>query len=560
MKAEIKRLVEQGESETRELKGPQASTEILTRQICGMLNQQGGVVLWGVTDAKRIVGLENAKVRAKELIDYVARHIRPQPLLSITPETVDSRELVVIDVPAGADKPYSVDREIWIRIGTHTMHASPSKSAELVKRSAVQLERWEREVMPGFSLSACNPDEITQTRVDLTKNGRFGISVPDSDEDLLRNLNLMRGGQLTNGCVVLFAHQTRDWAPNLALRITSSSELRNRPMELDTILEGPAVQIVRNAIEIIQQRTGFSGAFQVGLQRTDRPAYAPFALREGLVNAVVHRNYAGLGDVRVQIYPDSLVIRNPGALPDGWTTQDLKKDHASKPINPDIARVFYLRGFMEQLGMGAQRLVAECKAMGAKAPIWSVEKGTVSLRVFRAPARMTLSPRQARFVEKRQTGSDFVLRDYARSTKVSERQARRDLQELEQLGLVERHGRGPATSYRLRLGSDDLDADRAQEVAIRSYRDNAPTNDRDAIKSVDAMVNWFFERYEDPANGVPYDGREGGYQYVAGGPYDAEEELRDALDDGSAKVNHMIKAAVRRIESRGTEWVKRGEY
>jgi hypothetical protein len=107
---------------------------------------------------------------------------------------------------------------------------------------------------------------------------------------------------------------------------------------------------------------------------------------------------------------------------------------------------------------------------------------------------------------------------------------------------------------------DEPDWDEMQDLAVRQYRESAPTKNSDAIKSVDAMVNWFFERYEDPANGVPYDGKEGGYQYFAGGPYNAEDELRDAFDDGTKRIDRMIQAAVDRIERDGIEWVKRGEY
>jgi hypothetical protein len=107
---------------------------------------------------------------------------------------------------------------------------------------------------------------------------------------------------------------------------------------------------------------------------------------------------------------------------------------------------------------------------------------------------------------------------------------------------------------------DDTDWDELQERAVKHHRETAPTKDRDAKKSVDAMVNWFFERYEDPANGVPYDGREGGYQYVAGGPYDAEEELREIFEDGTKRMDRIINEAVRRIENSGSEWIRRGEY
>lgn len=555
---ELQHLIEEGESEVRELKGPQAPVEVLARQICGMLNQRGGVILWGVTDAKKVVGIDESETRARQLSDFVAQHVRPQPLVSIAPQSVGPRQLVVIDVPAGADKPYSVDREIWIRLGKQTLRASPAETTELVRHSAIQLGRWEREAVPEFSISDCDLEELGATRDDLARSGRFGASVPESDDQLLRHLTLTRGAQLTNACLVLFARQPRRWAPNLALRITSSSGLPSGPMGSDTILEGPAVKIVRTAIDIVAQRTGFSGALE-GYQRTDRPAYPTFALREGLVNAVVHRNYAGLGGVQVHVRPDSLVIRNPGALPDGWTARELRTEHASKPVNPDIARTFYLRGLMEQLGTGTQRLIAACKDAGARPPIWTVEKGTVSLTIFRAPTRVTLSPRQRAFIEKRKPGTTFVVHDYVRTAKVSERQARRDLQDLERHGVVERGGRGPATHYRLRAAVHD-EAERAQAASIRWHRKNAQTTDRDATKSVDAMVSWFLERYEDPANGVPYNTEEGGYQYIAGGPYNARDELVDAFDDGSPRIGRLIDAATERLEQGGTEWVKRGEY
>lgn len=86
-----------------------------------------------------------------------------------------------------------------------------------------------------------------------------------------------------------------------------------------------------------------------------------------------------------EVFPDYLTIRNPGNLPDGWKTGDLANRHESHPRNPDIARVFYLRELMEQLGVGTQKLIQACKELGAKAPIWRAEHNTVSLTLFRAP-------------------------------------------------------------------------------------------------------------------------------------------------------------------------------
>ncbi|NQU57838.1 MAG: DUF4935 domain-containing protein [Rhodospirillales bacterium] len=71
------------------------------------------------------------------------------------------------------------------------------------------------------------------------------------------------------------------------------------------------------------------------------------------------------------------------------------------------------------------------------------------------------------------------------------------------------------------------------------------------------LVDWFFSTYKDPADGVPYDGREGGYQYFNGGPYYAEEEMRENFPDTPESV---IDAALSVIENQGYEWVKHEEY
>lgn len=75
---------------------------------------------------------------------------------------------------------------------------------------------------------------------------------------------------------------------------------------------------------------------------------------------------------------------------------------------------------------------------------------------------------------------------------------------------------------------------------------------------VEELVEWFLANYEDPANGVPYDGREGGYQYYLGGPYDPQDVLADEFPDTPP---HILEAAVQELMSHGgDEWVKNGQY
>ena len=448
----IEKLLQEKESETLEFKSGRCAMDVVGRAVCGLLNQQGGVLLWGVSDDGKPSGVDRASERAVELNTFLMRQLNPRPLLSVTVHPIRGHEVIAVEVPMGSEKPYSLSREIWVRLGATTLRASGEQSTTLVERSAATLDRWEREPMPGFSLEDCDQKELLQARNEIVDLGRFGIEIPEANEELLSKLYIYRNGQFTNAAVVLFAREPRAWAPNLAIRITTHTA--NGEVTSDLIVEGPAVRSLREAVAAIQQRTGRSVKFPKGqLERVERPAYALDVLREGLVNAMVHRDYESSGvGVLVRIFPDHLVITNPGRLPDGWKGSDLGHKHQSRPGNPDIAQIFRLRGLMEQLGLGAHRIVTECKNLGAKTPVWKAELNTVALTLFSAPALAvapTLNPRQGAFLKSHKAGQQFKGSDYAASAALSERQTRRDLTELEQLGLIERRGAGPATTYRI---------------------------------------------------------------------------------------------------------------
>ncbi len=449
----IIKLIEVRESEHFAFKPQRASLESVAQTVCGMLNQQGGTVFWGVDSRGTISGVSDAEEKAQGLNEFLMRHSVPRPFLSVSVEEVQENRLVVVEIPASSDKPYSLNRKIWVRVGKLNLRASADDSAQMVEQSVIRHIRWEREPIPGFELADCDPTELSNARREIAQVGRFGIEVPTADDELLRRLYLQTSGQLTNAAMVLFARDPVVWSPNLALRIISYASDKQGTALHEQTLQGPAVRVLRQAVSVIQQQTGFSGHFKSGrLEREDRPAYAVFALREGLVNAIAHRDYEAVGgQLRVEIFPEHLIIQNPGCLPEGWTERDILTKEESHPRNPDIARVFYNRELMERLGIGGRKLDAACRELKAKPPVWKVDAGTVSLTLFRAPNPATISQlnsRQRDFLKSLTPGHDFKAGDYAKTAGVVVRQARRDIAELEKLGLVERIGRGPSTAYR----------------------------------------------------------------------------------------------------------------
>ncbi|MBM3854583.1 MAG: hypothetical protein FJ399_15770, partial [Verrucomicrobia bacterium] len=105
-----------------------------------------------------------------------------------------------------------------------------------------------------------------------------------------------------------------------------------------------------------------------GIQRIERYPVPDAALREAVLNALVHRDYAMGAPVQIRVYENRLKIWNPGVLPDGWTVRNLVGAHASTPFNPTVANVFFRSGEIETWGRGIQRIFTACKDAGTPRP------------------------------------------------------------------------------------------------------------------------------------------------------------------------------------------------
>ena len=275
MNDEIMKLIREGENEKVELCGARTHSNTLARSICGMLNQQGGTIIVGVTDDGRIVGVDDADHDVDALHAFMADHISPIPLVSVACHEIDEQDVLVVEVPQGADKPYSFNREIFVRVGRQTLKADARQSTEIVQKTVSQFDRWEFEALPGFEVTDCDASELANARIEIIELGRLGDNLPQDSLDFLRRLHLTRTGQLTNAAAVLFAEDPLNWSPNIAIRIVSFSSDKMSDISNDVLIHGPASKCLRVAVSTIQQRTGYSGRFErTKLQRMDVPAYS----------------------------------------------------------------------------------------------------------------------------------------------------------------------------------------------------------------------------------------------------------------------------------------------
>jgi hypothetical protein len=203
--------------------------------------------------------------------------------------------------------------------------------------------RWENEVAD-VTIDALDTPEIRRTIQTGIASGRLPADTSADDlTDVLDRLGLRLRGAFVNAAVVVFGRNFLPHYPQCQLRLA-----RFRGVDKDEFLDqrqlhGHAFSLLSEAMQFLTRHLPVAGRVEAGLfERVDEPLFPPIALREALVNAFCHRDYAQAGGaVSVAIYDDRLEIWSSGGLPSGIEVEDLKREHLSRPRNPLIAEVFY---------------------------------------------------------------------------------------------------------------------------------------------------------------------------------------------------------------------------
>jgi len=152
------------------------------------------------------------------------------------------------------------------------------------------------------------------------------------------------------------------------------------------------------------------------VEREERWEYPPDAIREGITNAVAHRDYSSTANVHVSIFDDRIEVWNPGTLPEPLTPEDLKKEHKSIPINPLIAHALFLIKYIERWGTGTNDIIRNCVDSGLPEPVFKEEAGgfAVVLRKSKIPelSELELNERQKKAIEYIKEHDRITNREY----------------------------------------------------------------------------------------------------------------------------------------------------
>jgi ATP-dependent DNA helicase RecG len=354
------------EGKTLEFKRDLSSPDGVLRTVVAFANTAGGTLLIGVEDATRHVrGMRDPLVAEERLSSLVSDSILPRiaPDISIVPWR--NTHLLAVQVHPGAARPHylkreGVERGVYVRVGSTNRRADREMTDEL--RRYARGEGYDEQPVPGLDSEALDFRAASELFAPVRKLRR-------ADLDTLRLVTTHQGRKTpTVGGILLFGaerarHFPDAWIQAGRFRGTDKAHIIDH-----TEIRSLPVHGIEAAIAFVQKHS-LRGA-QIGtVRRRETWTLPPVALRETIINAVAHADYAQRGaPVRVAIFDDRVEVENPGILPFGLTVEDLHRG-VSRLRNRVIGRVFHELGLIEQWGSGIQRMAAACRAAGLAPPV-----------------------------------------------------------------------------------------------------------------------------------------------------------------------------------------------
>ncbi|MDR7543524.1 MAG: ATP-binding protein [Armatimonadota bacterium] len=439
--------------EGEEVEFKQQWTDRALEDLAAFANTGGGTVLIGVRKDGEVIGTAAHDAEIERIANVVVSRLGLTP--SIARQTVEDREIIKIHVER-ARGIVGYGGRYLTRVGSTNRDLSQDELARLMMERSGQ--SWDGVASP-WGLDRI--DGAVLARFAELARSRLPEIDPADPNRTLRNLGLIRDGRLTNAGVLLFADSPQELLPHAQARIgvfkgtgiVDSHDFRGALwQQLDGVMERfRRLLQVRFDVSVTEPTVE-------GLQRKEIWEYPLEALREGVINALIHRDYAAPGDIQIRLQDDRLQIWNPGRLPEGIRLDQLRApNHPSIPRNPMLARAFYFAGLIEQWGTGTTRILEWCRNRGLPEPEFAEEAGgfrVVFLKDPFTPERlraMGLNDRQVQAVLYVKARGGINNKEYRELTGAKERTATAELGDLVEKGVLERIGStGRGTRYAAR--------------------------------------------------------------------------------------------------------------
>lgn len=420
--------------------------------VCGFANAQGGVIFIGKDDNGNVVGVSDYK----KLMEEIPNKVKDLMGILVDVNMHEEKGLHYIEI---ITQPYAVP----ISLRGRYYYRSGSTKQELIGAALTDyLLRKSGKTWDEVPESAAMLDDIDDASLKSyiaasIHAGRIADVEELSKADLIAKLRLTDDhGNIKRAAIVLFGKNPAKFFNNCIVKIgrfgKDSSDLR-----FQETIEGNIVYLLKEVLEQLNRKFFTRAISFEGMQRIEKGEYPIAALREMLLNALVHRNYLGSSVVQMRMFENYINIWNEGELPAGISLESLKRQHPSRPRNLLIADICFKGGYIDAWGSGTLKIISTCKEAGLPDPEIIEQDSGILVTLFKNKysaeqlKKMNLNGRQLGAVLYLLEKGSITNTEYQKINGISRQTATRDLKELvEKFKILRREGiTGSGTSYTL---------------------------------------------------------------------------------------------------------------
>lgn len=349
------------EGKTLEFKRDLSSPTKPLRTVVAFANSAGGRLVIGVNDDGSVSGVEDPLAEEERITSLITDRISPQIVPGIDIVTLGEATVLVVDVPLSTRRPHFMKDQgpesgVYVRLGSSTRQADSALVAELERNAR------------GVAFEDLPESRATLGDLDLEGLSELRGRQTGVDDLIALGLAVKQGGEIvpTNAGILAACDDPTRFLPSAwvqcgRLRGPSGTDIFDQ-----TEVHGPMPRAVDKVMEFLLKHA-FKTAVFGEVKRRDVYSIPVEAIREVVVNSLVHANYAERGTpIRVGFYDDRIQVDSPGLLLPGMTVESMRR--ASRLRNPSLARIFREAGIMEQWGTGVQRVFEQVAEAGLPEP------------------------------------------------------------------------------------------------------------------------------------------------------------------------------------------------
>lgn len=409
-------------------------TKTFLKTVSAYSNYNEGQIIFGIDDNGDLVGMDHVEDKCLKIENMINDSIDPVPSFKIEVEKINKKTIIILNVMKGRDTPYYYKGKAYKRSDTSTLEVDRFE----LRRLAIEGINMDYEERRSSS------QDLNFEKLESKLKEKAGIE--NINLDILKTLNLYnKDGYYNIAAELLADYNDMEFS---GLDIVRFGKDISQILYRETIIKKSLLSQYDRAIEIFEQYYQYEEI--EGYKRVKKELIPKEAFRESLANAIVHRIWDIKSYIKISMYEDRIEINSPGGLPEGISKDEYLYGNISVLRNPIIAGVFYRLDIIEKFGTGITRINKEYESSLAK-PSFDISRNSIFIGLPVIDInKLDLSEEEVLIINILKDEIELSRGEIDKKSGFNKSKTLRIINNLVDKNLIQKLGRGPGTTYRIK--------------------------------------------------------------------------------------------------------------